>query len=189
VSTSTISFWLPEYEFEERHSTAVAASAEAVERALREFSIADVQAVRALYALRALPARLAGRAAAGSGGGSFIGQLVAMGGVILEDRPGLIVAGLAGQFWRLRGGNIERLSTSEDFTAYTREDSCKAVIDFEWDAGRLATTTRVHVPDAAARRRFARYWRVIRPASGLIRVLLLRSVRRAAETYDRADER
>ena len=40
---------------------------------------------------------------------------------------------------------------------------------------------RVHVADPAARRRFRRYWLVIRPFSGLIRILLLRAARRRAE--------
>ena len=55
------------------------------------------------------------------------------------------------------------------------------MIDFVWADGRLETTTRVHVPDHAARRSFARYWLVVRPFSGAIRLALLRAVRRRAE--------
>jgi hypothetical protein len=45
----------------------------------------------------------------------------------------------------------------------------------------LSTETRVLCGDAATRRRFRWYWRVIRPGSGLIRRAMLASIRRAAE--------
>ena len=49
---------------------------------------------------------------------------------------------------------------------------------------RLSTETRVHVAEPAARRAFRRYWFVIKPFSGLIRILFLRAVRRRAESPD-----
>src|SRR5262245_32557245 len=53
------------------------------------------------------------------------------------------------------------------------------------DAGggvsRLVTETRVHATDAAARRRFAAYWRMIYPGSALLRVTWLRAIRARAE--------
>jgi hypothetical protein len=55
------------------------------------------------------------------------------------------------------------------------------VIDFRIADAHLSTETRVHVADPAARRKFRRYWFVIRPFSGLIRILLLRAARRRAE--------
>ena len=45
---------------------------------------------------------------------------------------------------------------------------------------RLITETRVHATDAAARRRFAVYWWIIRPGSGLIRRSWLKAIRRRA---------
>ena len=59
------------------------------------------------------------------------------------------------------------------------------MIDFriaEPGAGRclLSTETRVHVKDPAARRSFRRYWFVIKPFSGLTRILFLRAVRAQA---------
>jgi hypothetical protein len=78
-----------------------------------------------------------------------------------------MVLTLTGQFWRLRGHGPEPPAT--------------AVIDFRALEGSLATETRVHVPDPVSRGKFVRYWRVVRPFSGLIRVLVLRAAKRRAE--------
>jgi hypothetical protein len=46
----------------------------------------------------------------------------------------------------------------------------------------VATETRIVCTDEASRRAFLRYWRVIRPFSGLIRLEMLRLLRNAAES-------
>lgn len=51
----------------------------------------------------------------------------------------------------------------------------------------LTTETRVYIPDASTRRRFACYWRVIYPGSSFIRRMWLRAVARKA--ISRADRR
>ena len=87
---------------------------------------------------------------------------------VLEDVPGEgVVLTLSGQFWRLRGRGPEAPAT--------------AVIDFRAVPGSLATETRVHVPDPVSRRKFGRYWRIVRPFSGLIRLVVLRAAKRRAE--------
>lgn len=50
------------------------------------------------------------------------------------------------------------------------------------NASLVSTETRVFANSPSARRRFARYWRVIYPGSALIRVMWLRAVRRRAMT-------
>jgi hypothetical protein len=47
---------------------------------------------------------------------------------------------------------------------------------------RVTTETRIHTTDAASRRAFARYWRVIYPGSALIRRSWLAAIRRRAES-------
>jgi hypothetical protein len=147
--------FLPAYEFSERHSVRIAASAARIDAALRTVSAEDIPLAHALFRLRALggppPARR-----------PFIEHAQR-----LDDAPDEgVVLGLSGDFWRLRG---------------RRGDSCRAVVDFRIVGDRLSTETRVHVEDAVARRKFARYWRVIRPFSGLTRILFLREVRKRAE--------
>ena len=48
----------------------------------------------------------------------------------------------------------------------------------------LTTETRVLCADAGARRRFLPYWYLIRPASGMIRRVMLREIRRSAEATE-----
>jgi hypothetical protein len=172
--------FLPVYEFSERHDVEIHAARERVDRALREVSVDQIRGIRLLYMLRGL------------GRGShdtkqpFLG-LAGIGAVELENETGGgVVLGLTGQFWRLRRGlKLPRPRTAEEFAAYDRPDVCKAVIDFriaELGAGRsrLSTETRVHVDDPTARRAFRRYWFVIKPFSGLTRILFLRAVRAQA---------
>jgi hypothetical protein len=172
--------FLPVYEFSERHGLEISAAREKVDAALRTVSVDEIPAIRVLYALRGIRGR------GGDTREPFLG-LAALRAVVLEDAAGEgAVFGLAGQFWRLRGGQELGLPrTAGEFLAYDRPDVCKAVIDFRIaELGparcRLTTETRVHVGDLPARRAFRRYWFVIRPFSGLTRILFLRAVRRRA---------
>lgn len=168
--------FLPVFEFSERHRLAIAASPERIDAALRSVSLAEIPVARALWFVRRL-----GRPW-GDPTRPFVDGALER-SVVLDDVPGEgVVLGLTGQFWRLRGGDRGAgPRTVEEFLAYNRSDSCKAVIDFRVEPSLLSTETRVHVPDPASRRRFARYWRLIRPFSGLIRILFLRAARRKAE--------
>lgn len=74
-----------------------------------------------------------------------------------------------------------RLSPAE-FAALDQPGFAKAAMNFRivderggWT--RLTTETRVFATDAAARRSFAAYWRVIYPGSSFIRVMWLRAIR------------
>jgi hypothetical protein len=146
-------------EFTTRHTVAVAASPAEADRALREVTFGDVPLVRALVAARGLglPAREERVLAA-----------MRRRATVVEDVPGSGIAfRLEGQFWRMRGHGPEPPAT--------------AVVDFRALPGRLSTETRVEVPEGVSRRRFQRYWRVVRPFSGLIRRQVLQAAKRRAE--------
>jgi hypothetical protein len=170
--------WLPAFEFSEQHQLEICAAREQVDRALRGVSVEEIPVARALFWLRRL----------GRGNSDRRRPFLDQGAIVLEDTPGeVVVLGLTGQFWRLRSGgrDVGRPRTAEEYLAYDRPDVCKAAIDFriaELGDGRcrLSTETRVHVEDPASRRAFRRYWLVIRPFSGLTRILFLRAVRRQA---------
>jgi hypothetical protein len=173
--------YLPIFEFSERHEVSIAGTPDEVDRALRAVSIGEIPIARVLLWLRGL------RRPKEETRKPFLGHGL-RGAVHLDDVGGEgVVLGLTGQFWRLRGEpDPGRPRTRDDFRAYDRPDTCKAVVDFRISDGadgrcRLSTETRVHVPDPVARRSFRRYWLVVRPFSGLIRILLLRAVRRRVE--------
>jgi hypothetical protein len=178
---TAIDAWLPDWEFDEQHEIVVAAPPAQVDRVIRELSLRDIPVARALWAIRSL-----GRGSRGPVQ-TLVQQLGREAGVlVVEDRPGdELVVGLTGQFWRLRGAYAPRFASAEEFAAFDRPESCKAVMNFRLEptggSTRVSTVTRVHVPDRGARRKFALYWLVIRPFSGLIRVLMLRVIKRRAE--------
>jgi hypothetical protein len=152
--------FLPAYEFRTRHEVEVAADPAGADRALRAVTFREVPLVRALLFARGLGAR--------GGDESVLATMVPRASV-LEDVPGEgIVLTLSGQFWRLRGRGKEAPAT--------------AVIDFRARPGSLTTETRVFVPDPVSRRKFVRYWRFVRPFSGLIRRQVLRAAKRRAES-------
>jgi imidazolonepropionase-like amidohydrolase len=155
----TLDELLPAYEFATRHAVAVDADREQLDRAVREVTFREVPLVRGLLLARGLGANRRDERV-----------LAAMTrrATVLEDVPGEgIVLSLTGQFWRLRGRGPEPSAT--------------AVVEFRASPGRLSTETRIHVPDPVSKRRFARYWRVVRPFSGLTRILVLRAAKRRAE--------
>jgi hypothetical protein len=151
--------FLPAYEFSTRHTVSVNVDPLRADRALRAVTFKEVPLVRALLLARGLGLRKAED--------TVLGTMVPR-ATVLEDVPGEgLVLTLSGQFWRLRGRGPEAPAT--------------AVIDFRSLPGSLATETRVHVPDPVSRRKFGHYWRIVRPFSGLIRMVVLRAAKRRAE--------
>lgn len=150
---------LPAYEFRTRHEVRVNAGAARADRALREVTFRDVPLVRGLLFARGLGARRARD--------PVLTTMVPR-ATVVEDIPGEgIIVALSGQFWRLRRRGAEAPAT--------------AVVDFRVEPGRLTTETRVHVPDPVSLRKFRRYWRIVRPFSGLIRTRILEAAKRRAE--------
>ena len=151
--------YLPSYEFSTQHEVAVDAPSDVTDRALREVTFRDVPIVRALLFARGEGARRLDE--------PVVATMVPR-GTVVEDTPGEgMVLSVTGQFWRLRGRGPEPPAT--------------AVVGFRSRRGRLSTETRVHVSDPVSRRKFQRYWRVVRPFSGLIRMSILRAAKRRAE--------
>lgn len=177
---------LPEYEFAARHHEHVTASPERALAAAKDATPAEMRLVRTLFALRSLPARLT------RGGGlpadprrSLAAQMVEFGFVPLAEDEREVVLGFVGQPWRLSGGSMPRFGTAREWLAFAERGYVKAAMSFwavpEGLGTRLKTETRIHATDSVSRRRFARYWRVIRPGSGLIRRSWLRAAKRRAE--------
>jgi hypothetical protein len=173
---------LPAYEFGEHHEIRVAAAPERVLAAARAVTAREIRFFRLLTWLRSprLPGRGRESILNPAADRPILDVALRSGFVLLREEPGEIVFGAV----VCCGARVPPRS-ERDFQAL-QGSLARAVMNFHVeDAGggvsRLVTQTRVAATDAAARRRFAAYWRLIYPGSALIRVTWLRAIRARAE--------
>lgn len=173
--------FLPNFTYSETHSRATRAEADALMMAAFRYRPDDDPFFRAMIGLREVPMRfvrrLGGRPApAPFGLDNF---------TVLEKRPAeMLVYGLVGRFWQSDYGLVS-IADAEAFVSVEAAGVAKLAlaiwVEQREDASRLlCTETRVFCPDAEARRRFAPYWYLIRPVSGIIRQRILASIANAA---------
>jgi hypothetical protein len=103
---------------------------------------------------------------------SFYRDLLATPGFVELSRDDRAIwAGYVGRPWTPSGGG--RTLTAAGFEAFDEPGYVKAVTDFvaEPRAGHtvLSTTTRIHLTDERARRRFRFYWLAVHPGSLAVR--------------------
>jgi len=178
--------WMPDYDFHEYHQTHVAAAPQVVYGALMRVDLLAHPIPLVLLGLRSLPALLCGRQTLRGGHRPFtLREARRFGFSVLEERaPNEVVLGVTGRFWRPLDG-IE----ATDVVAFRdRVPAGRARAAWSFTASAcenggtlLATETRILCADEKVRRTFGRYWRVVRPGSGLIRRAMLAMVRRAAQ--------
>jgi hypothetical protein len=180
---------LPTFQAVERHSVTVTASAERVWAALTQVPTGELRLFRLLMGVRVLPGRLLGSPRARfEADEPLLGWAVRSGFTILgEDARQELVVGAIGQPWRLAGGRGMAVVDGNDFAAFDQAGYAKMAANFRLDpiaggrAIQLSTETRVACTDPISARRFARYWRLVRPASGAIRRSWLAAIKRRAE--------
>ena len=179
-----IDTFAPAWDAREIHRIQIAASRDAVYRALRTTDLHDSRVIRWLVALRALPRLLRRR--------NGVRRLQTVGldtmlkgsfGLLAEDPGREIVIGITGRFWR----PIDNILPFDkrDFEGAVAPGYARGIWNFsiEQDAAgvtTLSTETRVMCGDRASRTKFRAYWLIVRPFSGLIRTLILRAVRKHA---------
>jgi hypothetical protein len=174
--------YLPVFDFNEVHSRVVHAPAGRVYEALLTADLRRPVIIRILMGLRSLPGRFSGLA--GDGERVTLRSVDTAGFTLLgEDPPREILVGVEGRFWTL----IPDMCSAEatDFENPVPEGLARAVWNFSVEPlaearSLLKTETRIQCGDEASRRRFARYWLLVRPGSGLIRRAILRHVARTA---------
>jgi hypothetical protein len=180
---------LPHCDASERHSRWIAAPPDVVWEALRTVDLGRPWPVRVLMGLRAVPAllrhpRSAWRRLREPRAPATLRRVTGYDFALLAEAPGReLVLGIVGRFWTPTGGLVP--TDAERFRRPLAPGLAQGAWSFALaaeDGGtRLSTETRVRCADDAARRSFARYWRVIRPFSGFLRLVMLREIARAAE--------
>ena len=176
TTTSLLDEVMPEFDFRSAHVRHVYAPPERVAEAVEAFRLTGPAAL--LFKLRGL--RLPS--------GSIRDVVSRVGFTVLAERPGVeVVHGVNGQFWALREqDHMESPRDADAFRAFDRPGWAQGAITVRVrplpdGTTELSTETRVRCVDAEARRKFARYWGLIRIFSGWLRYDLLRKVARTAE--------
>jgi hypothetical protein len=172
---------LPRWDVAERHARIVLAPPDGVWQALRDVSMRDLPVTRGLMRLR-----LAGRSSTGARDRNVLDALPP--GELARREPHELLLGLvAPTSLRVDVQPVAALRPVDvdDLTRPLPDGWVRIGMDFRLTpvgrATRLVTETRVCATGPKAKRRFATYWLVIRPGSGLIRRELLRAVARRAE--------
>jgi hypothetical protein len=178
--------FLPAHDVSEHHEIVVPAPATRAYAAVWEADLAASIVVKLLFALRTLPRLVQDPVNVPSAARVTLRDIVRHGFCVLGERPGReVVLGVCGRFWTPTGGVVP--TDPVRFHEAVPAGMARAAWNFAVrDRGPLAsvvtTETRVLCSDAAALRSFRRYWLVVGPFSGLIRRLMLRSIRDAATT-------
>ena len=178
---------LPDYDFGERHFRRVGVAPATALAAVASATPGEMPLLRFLFALRSGPALLTrGRGLPADRARPLAEQMVEFGFVPLADADDEFVLGFVGQPWKLSGGTMPHLSSADEWIAFAEPGYVKAVMNFRAEAvggaSTLETETRIAATDVRSRRRFGRYWVVIRPWSGLIRRSWLNAAKRRAES-------
>jgi hypothetical protein len=176
---------LPAHEFSDTVSIETSADADRALRAAREVSAREMPLSLALLTLRAVPLMISRRRLIAPSGPLWDDLMRTGGFAAFEDEPGRpLLMGYVGRPWRPTGAGAP-VRTREEFLDWAEPGWAKVVAGFWAEPNgtctRLVTETRIHLTDDAARRAFARYWRVVHFGSVLLRRDWLRAAKRRAE--------
>jgi hypothetical protein len=179
---------LPVFDLRSLVALTVPGPRHAAYRALRGVALEQVPLLRCCLRLRALPERLIRRRGPLFPTASPIFDGFLQNGFVeLAERPGRAYAiGGIGKFWRLADNQpIRTLAGPEDFMEFDQPGYLKlASCHFVLDAGphcRILHEIRMAGTSPEATARFARYWRLIRRPSRILRKGALEAIRRSIE--------
>jgi len=163
--------FLPVYHFSEVHSIRINADRSKISATISTFDFRESLVIRFLFFLRGLPKNMA----------TGIEGIKKMGFHVLKfQEQDEIVLGLVGQFWKTNG-DIQKLEPHE-FKCFNDPAFAKVTWSFkiigECAPYIVETETRIACPDDVTRKKFSRYWLLIRPFSGWIRIEMLKAIRK-----------
>jgi len=177
---------IPHSDFRECHHRVIGASRDRVYDAVWTVTLGEMPLVPLLFALRSLPAILAGKGSPPRKQDEpQLPQMIASGFTLLAHDPGReVVVGTIEQMCQ-PGGVRAGIHDADEFLAFDQPGFVKVAMNFTLSehegATRLVTETRILGTDRRARRKFALYWLLIRLGSGAIRRSWLRAIARRAE--------
>ncbi len=168
---------LPQYDFAERHRRLIRAEPESVWNALTTLTLADLRLTQPLVWVRGLGGRRP----------EVDKPLFSSGPVtmLIVNGPWYALGGAVSRPWQ-RSPTRLPVTTLEEFLAVDEPGWATYLTDFRLrpvsGGTLLSTETRVRCTDSRSRQRFALYWAVIRPFSGMIRHEMLAAADRRASS-------
>lgn len=169
---------LPRPEHVTRQARWIAAEPAAVWDALHAVRLLQLPVTLVLGAARFLPVVLSGRGLGQLHDRPFLDALPVP--LLGTEAPSSVVFGGPLQAWRLDGGEDGPVLDAQGFRRFTQRGWVKAAVDFRLTrrggGTELSSETRVVSTDEVTRRRFDRYWRLIRPGSSAVRWEVLTAV-------------
>jgi hypothetical protein len=169
---------LPDYQFSEHHTTVVLAQPDRVFAAVEAMELSDSRIAQVLMRLWRIPVKVIVKDAPDRN--MSVSDFIPL----VRDPPTDLVRGLIG------GRNAPQDKSSVDADAFRAFDQpgCMKLVWAFWlsdlgdDRVQINTETRVFCTDKKTLRSFTIYWHMICPWSGLIRMRLLASIKRDAES-------
>jgi len=183
--------FMPRFEVAEHHEIEVNAPAATTYAAARGMDINASPVVRAIFAVRSLPARLRGEAPPPRQPRSLVDETLALGWRVLAEVPDrALVMGAVTQPWQ--ASPVFRGVDADQFADFSEPGYVKIVWTLEAEPlgesrSRFRTETRACATDAAARERFRPYWAAASPGILLIRRMSIGLVKAEAERRARAE--
>lgn len=173
---------MPEYQFSERHSARIHARPEQVMQAVRESTFGDMKSLVTLLKIRGAVLRIHDT-------GGFLQDKRVLDAF---SASGYLSGGSEHEIVMCGGANVRakrRLEarTVQEFADDREQGGVKIAYDFKVeDAGggwsTISAETRVVALDDFTRRGMGRYWRLIVPGSGLLRLQWLEGIKKRAES-------
>lgn len=174
-------------QFRDRIAIVVNASPDATFRGLREVTLWDMKLAWSLGEIRYLPSRIMGHMPPIDTKTPFFETVIAGGTLVLrDDTPRELITGSAAQLHRVNQ-SPRRFNSREAFDAFSDAEYEKLFMSIRMTpTGRsgefwLVLEHATQALSSNAERKFARYWRIIKPLGAFVSWQLLRAVRRRAE--------
>jgi hypothetical protein len=150
---------------------------------LHRLRLVSLPVTLVLGGMRALPVLLAGKGHDGGLGRTFLDAVPVP--VLSSEPPRVVVFGGVLQAWKLTGGEQPPGLDAAGVREWSEPGWVKVAMDFRLrptlGGTRLSSETRISATDPTTRRRFDRYWLVVRPGSSATRWEVLTAVALRAE--------
>ena len=173
---------LPEYQFSERHSTRVHARLEQAMQAIRESTFGDMKSLATLLKLRGVVLRAPGPDFEKWQNKRILDAFAESGYLSGGSEREIVMIGV----WNAREQRRPDVHTLQQLADYREQGAVKMGFDFTVENvgdgwSEITAETRVQALDET-NRGMARYWRLIVPGSGLLRLQWLEGIKRRAES-------